>query len=679
MSFTNDDPDENPFNFTVTGTVAVPPAVQIIDNGDATFDTAGEWTQWTGQGYQNDVHESLAGTGADVARWSFQRLLPGMYRVAATWTTYSNRATNAPFTLLDGDTPAGTVAVNQQVAPSGFSDAGVNWQYLGGPYVIANHALAVTLSDAADGRVNADAIRIERVEMAPDIVVRGQGRSIADESGFVEFGTTTTGMPISVTFTVQNLGGSVLTLAEPIAVPTGFSLVSSFGSTTLAMDETTTFTIDLAASTSGDYSGTVTFANNDADESPFNFTVEGTVLDPPTVRIVDNGDPAFSTVGQWTRWTGQGYENDIHESLAGTGTDVATWTFSGLLPGMYRVAATWTAYNNRATNAPFTLLDNTTLLTTSYVNQKLSPSGFSDAGATWQYLGSVHAISSGTLSVQLNDAADGRLNADAIRIERLDPAPEIQVLQNAVDLADGTAVVDFGSTTLGVPVTKTFVVINRGGAPLHLTEPISVPAGFSLVSPFSATTLEIDESATFVLQADALDAGLASGTVVFGNDDADENPFSFSVQATVLMPPAVVIIDNGDAGFSTVGAWSRWTGQGYLNDVHESLAGTGADVSSWTFTHLLPGLYRVSATWTTHTNRATNSPFTILDGSTNLATVVVNQRVAPNQFLDAGVYWNDLGSVYQIASGTLTVRLTDLANGRVNADAIRIEWLGDGE
>ena len=36
------------------------------------------------------------------------------------------------------------------------------------------------------------------------------------------------------------------------------------------------------------------------------------------------------------------------------------------------------------------------------------------------------------------------------------------------------------------------------------------------------------------------------------------------------------------------------------------------------------------------------------------------------------MYWNDLGSEYEIDSHTLVVRLTDLANGRVNADAIRI-------
>ena len=59
-------------------------------------------------------------------------LTPGTYRVSATWFAFSNRATNAPFTVLDGTTPLATVAVNQQTAPNDFNDPGATWQDLGG-------------------------------------------------------------------------------------------------------------------------------------------------------------------------------------------------------------------------------------------------------------------------------------------------------------------------------------------------------------------------------------------------------------------------------------------------------------------------------------------------------------------------------------------------------------------
>ena len=44
-------------------------------------------------------------------------------------------------------------------------------------------------------------------------------------------------------------------------------------------------------------------------------------------------------------------------ALAGNGGTVATWTFSGVTPGWYRVAATWTAGANRIADAQFAVYD----------------------------------------------------------------------------------------------------------------------------------------------------------------------------------------------------------------------------------------------------------------------------------------------------------------------------------
>ena len=47
---------------------------------------------------------------------------------------------------------------------------------------------------------------------------------------------------------------------------------------------------------------------------------------------------------------------------AGNGSRIATWTFTGLAAGTYQVSATWVAAGNRATNAPFTVLQGSTVL-----------------------------------------------------------------------------------------------------------------------------------------------------------------------------------------------------------------------------------------------------------------------------------------------------------------------------
>ncbi len=673
VSFANDDLDENPFSFDVIGTVAIPPAVSIVDNGDATFETQGQWTQWTGQGYQSDIHESLAGSGQDVARWTFQRLLPGTYRVAATWTAYTNRATNAPFTVKEGEQVLGTSLVNQQLAPLGFSDDGAVWQELDSVVTIAGYELSVELADNANGRLNADAIRIERLEAAPDVLVRLGEQEIVSDVTTVSVGSTTVGMPLQRTFTVQNVGGTPLLLDDVIQLPAGFTLISGFSDTTLDTDQIATFTLQLSGDVAGDYSGQIRFTSNDLDESPFSFVVQGTVEYPPAVQILDNGDEDFSTVGSWTCWTGQGYENDIHESLAGAGENVATWQFNNLLPGSYRVAATWTAYTNRASNAPYDVLVDGVLADTQSINQRVVPNDFADAGSNWEWLGGTFTVSN-ELIVQLNNAGDGRVNADAIRLERLPNAPDISLSAGAHLLESGSTF-DFGNTPPQAPLTQLFVVSNVGNESLVLQDTIAVSGPFQLLTGLGQTTLAPGAETIFAIQFDALELGTATGTVTLLSNDTDENPFSFTVQGTVAVPPAVQIIDDGDASFVVSGEWTRWTGQGYANDIDESLPGNGTDTATWSFTGLLPGLYRVAATWSHFTNRASNAPFTILDDNVPLTTVYVNQRLAPADFVAGNANWQQLGSTHEVSSGTLRVTLDDSGDGRANADAIRIERL----
>ena len=189
------------------------------------------------------------------------------------------------------------------------------------------------------------------------------------------------------------------------------------------------------------------------------------------------------------------------------GADVASWTFDRLPAGMYRVAATWSAYSNRASNAPFSILDDSLLLGTVLVDQRVAPSEFSDANAAWNWLGGAYRIDSGTLTVQLADDADGRLNADAIRIERMEATPEIQVFQQAAEILDNVGVVEFGQAQLAQPVSMTFSVVNAGGATLTLDTPISVPNGYQVESSFDDVSLEPGETTHFSVRLTADSVG----------------------------------------------------------------------------------------------------------------------------------------------------------------------------
>jgi hypothetical protein len=132
-----------------------------------------------------------------------------------------------------------------------------------------------------------------------------------------------------------------------------------------------------------------------------------------------------------------------------------------------------------------------------------------------------------------------------------------------------------------------------------------------------------------------------------------------------------IIDDSADQGFSSTVGWMTWPNQGYKNGIHYAEAGDGSKVAAWTFP-VAPGKYSVSATWFPDGNRATNAPFSVLDGTRILGTVAVDQKQAPVGFLDEGVFWQPLGT-FTITGKTIVVKLSNKANNYVIADAIRVQ------
>jgi hypothetical protein len=133
--------------------------------------------------------------------------------------------------------------------------------------------------------------------------------------------------------------------------------------------------------------------------------------------IANDATAAFASAGAWTKLTGVGYSNNAQWSAAGSGT-TATWTFSGLTPGQYQIAATWFGSALNATDAPFSIASGAQSLASVRVNQQRAASTFSSGGVGWQNLGTVTIVGN-TLTVRLNSSASGRVIADAIRIQRV--------------------------------------------------------------------------------------------------------------------------------------------------------------------------------------------------------------------------------------------------------------------
>jgi len=113
-------------------------------------------------------------------------------------------------------------------------------------------------------------------------------------------------------------------------------------------------------------------------------------------------------------------------------------------------------------------------------------------------------------------------------------SPEIAVEQNAIDIPNTTGSKDFGTKTIGTNTDLVFTILNTGNADLNLPgTPLVAISGhpdFTVhAQPADNPVLEGD-STTFTVRFNPQASGTRSATVSIDNDDADEDPFTFTVE-----------------------------------------------------------------------------------------------------------------------------------------------------
>ena len=103
--------------------------------------------------------------------------------------------------------------------------------------------------------------------------------------------------------------------------------------------------------------------------------------------IDDSSASGFATTGTWTKTSSSSAENGEYLTTpTGNGSSAATWSFTGLVPGAtYQVSVSWVANGSLASDAPFTVLDGSQLLSLTYQNERNVPSLPGTPG--WQTLG----------------------------------------------------------------------------------------------------------------------------------------------------------------------------------------------------------------------------------------------------------------------------------------------------
>ncbi|MCX6047702.1 MAG: choice-of-anchor D domain-containing protein, partial [Chloroflexi bacterium] len=184
------------------------------------------------------------------------------------------------------------------------------WAALGTGLSGPVYALAVSGSDlyvggyftTAGGKA---AHRVALARLSYEIAVQGNDSAIANgdstptASDGTDFGTVAvSGAAITRTFTISNSGNAALTLGANAVTLGGagsnYFAVSSQPSATLPADATTRFVLSFHPTSAGAFSATVAIANNDPDENPYTFVIQGVGLAEYTLT------PAMAGTGSGT-------------------------------------------------------------------------------------------------------------------------------------------------------------------------------------------------------------------------------------------------------------------------------------------------------------------------------------------------------------------------------------------
>lgn len=367
----------------------------------------------------------------------------------------------------------------------------------------------------------------------PEINVTGNGTTIVDgdntpsTADWTDFGSFPLYLGTTRTFTIQNTGTNAsLTIGSFTiggANAADFSVTTAPAST-VGASSSTTFIVTFTPGGVGTRSATISFVNNDSDENPYNFSIQGTGVTPE----IDVQGNATSIVD-------------------GDTTPVTTdWTDYGTVSLGTNVTRTYTIFNT-STTVPLTLgaisFSGTNAADFSVISSPattVAPLG--NTTVTVQFTPSGAGVRTAAISIVNNDSNENPYN---FSIQGTGVPGEIDIQGNAVSIVDGDTTpttadwTDFGSSAVGSSITRTFTIFNTSSTASLSLGAISFSgtnAGDFTVTSSPSATLAPSSSTTVTVQFTPGAAGVRTATFSIVNNDTNENPYNFSIQGTGLVP-----------------------------------------------------------------------------------------------------------------------------------------------
>ena len=452
-------------------------------------------------------------------------------------------------------------------------------------------ALVTVTNDDADEGTYTFTIRGNGTA-TPEIDIRGNNNTITDggttpsPTNDTDFGDTDLySGTTTITYTIHNFGSGDLSLTGSPMVQVGGSNAADFtvnqqpaSSTVSAQVGTQTFQVTFDPSSTGLRVATLTITNDDGDENPFTFPIQGTGTLNPEIDIHGNGESisdgdATPTLTDSTEYGTENIGNSKIITYTIYNTGLAGLNLTGPWP-LISVGGThsgdFSVFSSPAATIPIGG-------STSF---KMVFSPLTDG------------LRSATFTIANNDLSEGNYTFSVQGTGQYvtPPDPEITIRGNAVEITDGdgtpttTDGTDFGAIAIdGETVNQVFSISNSGVDDLLLSStPIVLITGTHaadfVTTQQPSSPIATGGSVPFAITFDPSGAGLRTAYVSIENNDQTENPYNFTIQGTGLASPGIQISGNGTVianGDNSPG----FSDSTYLGDVP---AGLGASYATYT-------------------------------------------------------------------------------------------------
>ncbi len=447
-------------------------------------------------------------------------------------------------------------------------------------------------------------------ELVAEIDILGNNIVIADGStstsldNHTNFGSIPiSGGSISRIFTIRSVGTTTVALTgTPIVSISGahfadFSITQPAESS-LDAGNSTTFSVAFNPNALGRRTATISIDNNDSNENPYNFVIEGTgndgkpivstsnASDKTKTEVVFNGivnANNSSTVVTFEYGTTTSYGSTItatQSPLTGYGDNNVSVTATGLDPNTtyhYRVKATNSEGTTNGDDITFTTVADYEVTNAGSVNTRgvyrfagyFNDKPFfkktreeyyiyKDAGNDWNIGPDKDWNNAYYYIVDASETVPS--TGWIVYGTGSEPLPEVTALTqygseivikgNSNIIANGDSTPTFSDSTAfgntnvgGGTITRTFTIENIGWDDLVLTgsSPYVAISGTN-AADFSVTTIPsnniaVSASTIFRITFDPDDPGTRNATLSIANDNEDENPYTFNIQGTGFDAP----------------------------------------------------------------------------------------------------------------------------------------------